>query len=78
MPAIWFRAYAVMLLRLEAEDELRLARAAGAGSGWMKPEDQRSYTRQLQRIAQGGQQRKPQYASPREAAESMGIAIVRG
>ena len=44
-------AYARMLPRLQAEEELRLIAAVAAGTGAMKKNDQKSYLRRLASLA---------------------------
>jgi hypothetical protein len=72
-PAL-LRAYAAMLPRLEAEEDIRLVNALAAGSGSLRKHDLQSYLRGLERDARPRQPRR--VASEAELA-GMGIEVVR-
>lgn len=69
------RAYLRALPKLEAEEALKSANVAAYGGGTMREDDARAYGRRLQREIMG-EDAKPKYATPQDAARSMGIEMV--
>lgn len=76
MPFAYLEAYAEMLPRIEAEESMRLVNAVSFAFGSMKDSDSRSYADKLNEL--GGSGKKQEALTPMQAAQRLGIPILRG